>query len=406
MPTNLKNKNLRVAYAQAVYDQKEIDSVISVLRQHREAMGREVNKFETKIARLFGKKHAVMVNSGSSALILALELLRLPKGSEIITPVLTFSTTVAPIIKAGLIPVFVDVEEGKYVIDVNKIESLITKKTKALIIPLLLGSVPDMQKLQRLAKRHRLFLIEDACDTLGPTFNLRPTGKYSDITVTSFYGSHIITAAGNGGMIMVNNPLWKDRLRVLRGWGRSSAIFSESEDIKKRFKGKVGGKPYDAKFIFEDIGYNFLPSEIGAAFGNVQLGKFIKFRHKREVNFKTLSAFFKQYGQFFILPFQHPRVRTQWLAFPLTIKKSAPFSRLEITTFLEKNNVQTRPVLTGNLLKQPGFKNIIYKSKNNKFPVADEITDNSFVIGCHQGLEKAHLDKVMSLFSDFLKHYL
>jgi len=400
-----QNARIRIPYALSVYDEKEIRRVVKVLKEHRSNMGIETQEFEKNVAKCFGKKYGVMVNSGSSANLLALELLNLPKGSEIITPILTFSTTIAPMVKKGLVPVFTDVEEGKYIVNVNQIEKLITKKTKALMIPLLFGNVPDMEKLAKIAKKYNLFFIEDSCDTLGAIYKKKPTGKYSDITTTSFFGSHIITAGGNGGMIMVNNPKWKDRLKVLRGWGRSSSIFSESEDISKRFKAKLGKIPYDAKFLFDEIGYNFLPVEMCAAFGNEQIKKLPAFRKTREKNFKNLKNFFEKYEKYFILPIQEKNIKTQWLAFPLTIRDNAPFTRLEITTFLEKNNVQTRPIFTGNILKHPGFKEIQKRLNSEGYSITNEVMERGFVIGCHHGLEKIHIDVIKKLFEKFLNQY-
>lgn len=403
----MKNKpgNLRVPYALAVHDDKETQRVTAVLNEHRTNTGKETEGFEKSVAGLFGKQFGVMVNSGSSGNLLAFEILNLPQNSEVITPLLTFSTTIAPLIKKNLIPVFADVEEGTYIINLDEVESLITKKTKALMIPLLLGNVPDMQRLRDISKKHKLYLIEDSCDTLGATFNNKPTGIYSDISVTSFFGSHIITAGGAGGMILVDNPLWRDKAKVLRGWGRSSSIFQESEDLNKRFGTKIDAIPYDAKFIFEDIGYNFLPAEICSAFGNAQIEKLDNFRKKREQNFNFLYLFFSQYDKFFILPKQDKRATTQWLAFPLTIRKNAPFSRLEITKFLETNNIQTRPVFTGNILRQPGFKNIRHRIIKKSHYFADEIMERGFVVGCHQGLEREHLEKLSDIFSAFLRKY-
>jgi CDP-6-deoxy-D-xylo-4-hexulose-3-dehydrase len=394
--------NLRIPYGLSVYNDKEIQRVIKVLKQHRSNMGIETLEFEQRVSRQFSKKYGIMVNSGSSANLLAFELLNLPPGSEVITPLLTFSTTIAPLIQKKLVPVFIDVEEGKYTININDVEKMITKKTKALMIPLLLGNVPDMEKLSRIAKKYNLYLIEDSCDTLGAKFKGKATGKYSDISVTSFFGSHIITAGGNGGMIMVNSEKWRDRLKVLRGWGRSSSLFSESEDLSKRFKVALDGIPYDAKFIFEEIGYNFLPSEMGAAFGNEQMKKLPSFRKIREENFELLSRFFKKYERFFILPQQDKNVRTQWLAFPLTIRKDAPFTRFEIIKYLEENNVQTRPIFTGNILKQPGFKKITHKISGGGYFATNEIMKRGFVIGCHHGLEDKHLKKLEELFNFFL----
>ena len=336
----LTSQPLRVTYAMAVHDEKETARVVKVMNEHRTIIGRETKEFEESVAVLFGKKYGIMVNSGSSANLLAVELMNFPAGSEIITPLLTFATTVAPLVQKGLVPVFVDVIPGTYQIDIDQIEKLITKKTKALFIPLLLGNVPDMARLRSIAKKHKLLFVEDSCDTLGATFEGKPSGTYSDISTTSFYGSHIITAGGTGGMILMNMDKWRDRAKVLRGWGRSSSFFSESEDIKIRFGRKIDGIDYDGKFIFDEIGYNFLPAEICSAFGNEQLKKLTTFRKAREKNFSQLLKFFSSYEDFFILPKQDKRVRTQWLAFPLTIKKEAPFSRLEIMTYLEENNVQ------------------------------------------------------------------
>lgn len=396
---------LRITYGLAVHDDKETKRVVKVLSEHRTIMGPEVEEFEKGVAKIFDKKFGIMVNSGSSANLLAFELLRLPPGSEVITPLLTFATTVMPIIKCGLVPVFADVEEGKYIINVDEVEQLITKKTKALMIPLLLGNVPDMKRLRQVAKRHDLYFVEDSCDTLGATFDGIPTGTFSDISTTSFYGSHIITAGGNGGMILVNNSSWNDRLRVLRGWGRSSSIFKESESIEKRFRTKIDDIEYDAKFIFEEIGYNFVPSEIGAAFGNVQLDKLNGFKKTREKNFKRLSKFFKKYEGLFILPLQEDNIRTQWLAYPLTIRADALFTRKEITTYLEERNVQTRPIFTGNILKQPGFKNISHRLIRKKAYVTDDVMQRSFVFGCHHGLTDEHLDRLEELFTEFLEKF-
>src|SRR6266403_3984019 len=400
-----QKKGLRVSYAKAVHGEQEKKRVNAVLDENRTIMGKETQEFEERSAKYFGKKYGILVNSGSSAIILALELLNLPKGSEVITPLLTFSTTVAPLFRAGLIPVFADVTPGTYNINVDQVEKLITKKTKALLIPLLLGNLPDIQKLSKIAKKHNLFFIEDSCDTFGATFNKKPSGYYSDISVTSFYVSHIITAGGGGGMIMVNNTKWKDRAKVLRGWGRSSSLYSESEAIEDRFKAKLGGVQYDAKFLFDEIGYNFLFPEIGAAFCNAQLDQLPLFRKKREHAFATFLKFFKRYENFFILPIQDSRVQTQWLAFPLTITKNAPFTRLELVTYLEMNNIQTRPIFSGNILKQPAFKKIKHKIDKNGDAVTDEVMRRGMLVACHQGLDDTQIKRIQEVFSSFLQKY-
>ncbi|MBI4454632.1 MAG: aminotransferase class I/II-fold pyridoxal phosphate-dependent enzyme [Acidobacteria bacterium] len=401
-----ESRSLRVPYGLSVHGSEEISAVVKVLRGNT-AVGPKMREFERRIAKLFGKRHGVMVNSGSSANLLALELLSLPTGSEIITPLLTFATTVAPIVQKGLIPVFVDVGLETYVVDPDEVERRITGRTRALMIPSLLGNVPDMRRLRDVARRHKVHFIEDSCDTLGATYESRPTGSYSEISTTSFYGSHIINGAGGGGLICVNNRHWAKRLLVLRGWGRQSSLFGEkgeSEDIKNRFRFRVDGAPYDAKFIFSEIGYNFLPLEVSAAFALVQLKKLRRFIARRKQCFARLMKFFSSYSDFFILPKQTPACRTVWLAFPLIIRKEAPFSRLEIVTFLEKRNIQTRPVFTGNILKQPGFKNIPRKI-SGEYPNTDFIMRNAFVVGCHQGLSEQQTGYLEQQFAGFLKRF-
>jgi len=400
---------LRVPTALAVFGKPEIRAVNEVLSNPtRIAPGNAVKEFERRIARLFSKKYGVMVNSGSSANLLALSVLNLPRGSEVITPVLTFATTVAPIVQKGLVPVFVDVKEGTYLANLDQIEPLITKKTKALMIPSLIGNIPDLSRLQMIARKYKLYLIEDSCDTIGATFEGKPTGYYTDISITSFYASHIITTAGAGGMVCFNDPKLARRALVMSSWGRESTLFGtyeKSEDIKKRFSGTLDGGRYDAKFIFSEIGYNFQSAELNGAFGLQQLNRLKEFIKRRQSNFSELIKFFKQYQRFFVLPRQDARVKTNWLIFPLLIKEGTPFSRYELTKYLEENNIQTRPVFTGDILKQPAFQKIKYRGLKNGYPVADQVMKSAFLIGCHQGLEKKHLRYLKKTFVDFLENY-
>jgi len=401
MATDLDN--LRVPYGLAVHDHEEENAVLEVIKNHKTIMGEKVSKFENKIATLFGKQFGIMVNSGSSANLLTFEILDIPENAEIITPILTFPTTLSPIIKKGLVPVFVDVEPETYVVNIDQVEQSITDKTKALMIPSLLGNVPDLKRLREIADDNNLIFVEDSADTLGATFDGIPTGKFSDISTTSFYGSHIITAAGEGGMICCNNKKWDKKFRILRGWGRTSAI-NESEKLEDRFNIKLDDIPYDSKFIFEEIGYNFLPSEISAAFGLIQLQKLKKFAEIRQRNFEKLYSFFLS-TKFFNLPRKLPQVETSWLAFPLTINSDAPFTRLELVKYLELNGIQTRPVFTGNILRQPAFKKINYDKhiSVNDFQVANNIMKNSFLIGCNHGLNDQHINKIQQTFLSFLQ---
>lgn len=403
-------KTMRIPYALAVYGKEERKAVADVLRNPlRIVPGERSRIFESRIAALFDKKHGIMVNSGSSANLLAVDSLALPKGSEVLTPALTFATTLAPLIQLGLTPVLADVVPGTYQINIKQLESRITKRTKAIMVPLLIGNVPDMVKLRAIAKKHKLFFIEDSCDALGAKFAGRPTGYYSDVSTTSFYASHIITAAGSGGMVSFRDQNLARRALIRANWGRESTLFGlfeKSEDLRKRFAGVIDGEPYDAKFIFSELGYNFQSSELNAAFGLEQLRRLPVFFAKRERNFAALLSFFKKYERFFVLPEQDKKTKTAWLAFPLTIRENAPFTRHKITAFLEAQNVQTRPIFTGNVMRQPAFKGLLEK-RNEKynFPVADGIMRRGFLIGCHHGLGTAHLKRLQSVFKTFLDRY-
>ena len=397
------NDELRVPYGMAVHDTEEENAVLEIIKNKKTIMGDKVKQFEKEVSTLFGKELGIMVNSGSSANLLAFEVLDIPENSEIITPILTFATTLSPIIKKGLTPVFVDVEPETYIVNIDQIEESITSKTKALMIPSLLGNVPDMKRLRKITDDNNLIFIEDSADTLGATFDNVPTGKFSDVSTTSFYGSHIITAAGEGGMICCNDKKMDEKCRILRGWGRSSAI-NESEKIEDRFSIELDSIPYDSKFIFAEMGYNFLPTEISATFGLVQLKKLNKFAQIRQKNFEILNSFFMN-EKFFKLPKQLPQVKTSWLAFPLTINSDAPFSRIEIVKYLESHGIQTRPVFTGNVLRQPAFKEISYKNMGGEFDVANNIMKNSFLIGCNHGLNDEHLEKIKVTFKLFLDKF-
>ncbi len=396
--------DIHVPYGKSVHGEEEIEAVVKVLRSSTQ-MGYHVRTMEECVAKLFAKKHGLMLNSGSSANYLAIELLGLQKGDEVITPALTFSTTVAPLVRNGIIPAFVDVEEGTYNLDASKVEAMITPKTKALFVPNLIGNLPDWRILSELAKKYNLKVVEDSADTLGATIDGKSTGVFSDISTTSFYGSHVINCAGNGGMICLNDDELYTRGKLLRSWGRSSSLFVESEKIENRFNVYIDDIQYDAKFVFEEPGYNFEPSEMGAAFGLVQLNKLQKNIEIREQNFNTLYNFFKQYEEYFIIPKQLPGSRTGWLAFALTVRNNAPFTRTEMQIFLEKRNIQTRTVFTGNILRQPGFKNVERKENGVGYPESDKVMKGGILLGCHHGMTTEMLDHLMNTTADFISSH-
>jgi len=394
----------KIYYGRAVYDNKEIKAVLNVLKNKSLTLidGENVKKLEKNVSKMFGKKYGLMVNSGSSANLLGLSSFNFKKGSEVITPNLTFSTTVAPIYQLGLIPHFIGVEKNKFVADTLQIEKCINKKTVAIMIPNLLGNIADWKNINSIAKRYKLKVIEDSADTIGYTVNKKNTGKYSDVTTNSFYASHIINGAGTGGIVCFNDYKLYEKAKLLRGWGRSSATFNESESPEKRFNVKVSGIDYDAKYIFSELGYNFLPSEISAAFALEQLKKLKNNIEIRNRNFKKLELFFENYKQFFKLPEQYKNVKTPWLAFPLVIKKNKFFNRKELQIYFEKNNIQTRTIFTGNILKQPVMKNKIYKYNSKCNEVANDVMKNGILLGCHQGLSLADINVICTKFKKFL----
>ena len=396
----------QISYAKTVYGQEEIDAVIKCLSESTQ-MGNYSRKFEKKIAHLFDKKHCLYVNSGSSALYIGVEAFGFPSGSEIITPALTFSTSVGCIVKNNLIPVFVDVEPLTYCIDVSQIEAQITDNTVAILAPNLMGNLCDWPKIRTIADKYNLIVIEDSADTLGAKINNKSSGFYSDMSITSFYGSHIINCAGNGGALAINDDKVMERAKLLRSWGRSSSLFDEqSEKIENRFNVKLEGIDYDAKFVFEKIGYNLEGNEVGAAFGLTQLEKLNINIETRKKNFKRQCDFFSKYPNYFLNPQETKNIETAWLAFPLLIKKDAPFQRKELQIFLEKQNIQTRVVFTGNVIRQPMCKGIKFKVVEEGCPNADEVMKSGILLPIHHGLTEEMFNRLHLKIEEFISEFV
>jgi CDP-6-deoxy-D-xylo-4-hexulose-3-dehydrase len=392
----------QISYAKTVYGQEEIDAVVKCLSESTQ-MGNYSRKFEKKIAEVFSKKHCLYVNSGSSALYIGVEAYEFLPGSEVITPALTFSTSVGCIVKNKLVPVFVDVEPLTYCIDVSQIESQITNKTVAILAPNLMGNLCDWPKIRSIADKYNLIVIEDSADTLGALINEKSSGFFSDMSITSFYGSHIINCAGNGGALAINDDKVMERAKLLRSWGRSSSLFDEkSEKIENRFNVQLEGIDYDAKFVFEKIGYNLEGNEVGAAFGLAQLKKLNSNIEIRQKNFKRQCNFFLRYPDYFLNPIETNNCHTAWLAFPLLIKKDAPFTRREMQIYLEKQNIQTRVVFTGNILRQPMSKGMKFKVIDGGCPNADDVMKYGILLPIHHGLTEEMFERFHSTIEDFI----
>ncbi len=394
-----------ISYAKTVYGKEEIDAVIKCLNESTQ-MGKYSREFEKRIAKLFAKKYCLYVNSGSSALYLGVEALNLPEGSEVITPSLTFSTSVGCLVKNNLIPVFVDVDLLTYCIDCDQIENYISEKTKAILAPNLLGNLCDWIKIRKIADKYNLIVIEDSADTLGSTINDKSSGFYSDVSITSFYGSHIINCAGNGGALAVNDKNILSEAKLLRSWGRSSSLFDEkSESIENRFNVSLEEIEYDAKFVFERVGYNLEGNELGASFGLAQLKNLNNNIKVRNENFKRQYDFFEEKKEFFTNPLQKPSHNTAWLAYPILIKESAPFTRREFQIYLEERNIQTRVVFTGNILRQPMTKNIKKRYNPEGYPNSDLIMKQGVLLPVHHGLTEDMFCRLHETINNFLAKF-
>lgn len=394
----------RVVYARSVHDEAEINAVLEVLRAGPLGLkiGKNVAEMERRVAELYGKRLGVMCNSGSSALYLAVELLDLPTGSEVITSPLTFSTDVAPLVRAGLVPVFADVEPDTYNIDVSKLEQLVTDKTRAVLIPNLAGNAPDWDAIRDIADRHGLKVVEDSCDCIGTTLRGTPTGLRSDITVTSFAMAHIITCAGNGGMVCLNDEQLRDKALLLRRWGRRSEphLFG-SAGTGRVFREDLDGIAYDNDFIFDVLPWNFEPSELGAAFGLQQLAKLEKNYTRRAEIFHAYNAAFGTYPDLFSLPRQLEEFHTAWLCYPVLIRSEAGFERSDLQESMESAGIDTRTVWSGNVTRHPMMRGVTYRVPEGGLPVADEVFQRGMSLGMSHGTTQEELDHVVASIHAF-----
>jgi len=402
LKNNQQTINKKILYAEAVFGDEEKKAVLKSMDNKWLASGPLVKEFEKKVASLFGKKYGIAVNSGSSANLVALQSIPVEKGSEVITPACTFSTTVSSIVHAGLVPVFIDSVIGRYTIDEDLVEKAIGPKTKVIMVPQLVGGVCDMPKLRKIAKKYKLILIDDSCDTIAPYIKDKQAATYSDLTTTSFYGSHIITALGYGGMVMTDSEVIRDAIIVMRDWGR---IGNDKEEFKKRFDFEIDGIPYDSKFLYSRLGYNLKMNEAAAAFGLEQLKKLKKFLKIRNNNFQQLTSYFSKYQNWFYIPQLLDGAKTNWLAFPLTVKKKAPFKRYDFLKHMESKGIQTRVLFSGNITRHPVYKDIKFRVVG-KLTNADEIMASSLLFGCHQALTKKDIRYVCASADEFFKKYL
>ncbi|MFA5284779.1 MAG: lipopolysaccharide biosynthesis protein RfbH, partial [Smithellaceae bacterium] len=357
-------------------------------------------------------KHCLLTNSGSSANLLAVSALTSPRlgrrrlrpGDEVITTACGFPTTLNPIIQNNLVPVFVDVELGTYNIQTDALEKAITKKTKAICIAHTLGNPADIDKICRIARKHRLWFVEDNSDALGSRYKGRFTGTFGHMASLSFYPAHHITM-GEGGAVLTDDPLLKRILLSLRDWGRDCWCEPGYDDTcKKRFSQKFGGLPlgYDHKYIYSHIGYNLKTTDIQAAIGVAQLVKLPDFIEARKRNFRFFRNHLNKFGRYLVLPKATHGSQPSWFGFPIFIKEDAGFTRNEIVAFLDKNKIATRMLFGGNLLKQPAYEHIRYRTYG-QLKNTDLVMNNLFWIGVFPGLRTPQLKYICHTFDRFFK---
>jgi len=381
----------KVFYAEANYSDEEIESVLDVLKNNRLALmcGKNVKKLEDKVAKIFNKEFGLMTNSGSSANLIGVQSLNLEKGTKVITPALTFSTTVSPLVQSGLIPLFIDVEKETMQMNTSLLKEISLEGVSAICVPNLIGNVANWEEIYQFAKENNLKTIEDSADTIGYKYKT-DIKNWSDVSTTSFYASHVVTGAGFGGMTCFSDKENYDLGLSLRGWGRRSSLYGETEDYERRFNTKIDGMNYDDKYIFDDIAYNFLPSEISAAFALVQMKNLRKNLKNRLENYNYLKKNLSVSDNFFI-PLSYENVETGWLAFPVILQNKLASKRKEVQIFLEKAGIQTRTIFTGNILRQPVAKKFKWESYGN-FSVSDNIMKSGILLGCHNKQTKDKMD--------------
>jgi CDP-4-dehydro-6-deoxyglucose reductase, E1 len=392
--------------AGAYHDEREIEAVVEVLRTSMLDIGASVEQLEARVAALLAKQHGVMVNSGSSALRLAIDLLGLERGDEIITSPLTFSTDIAPMVQSGIVPVFVDIDPRTYQLDVDQIAEMIGPRTRAILTPNLCGNCPDWDAIRAIADEHGLNVVEDSCDVLDSWQRGSRTGTRSDITVTSFARSHAMTAGGNGGMVGVDDPDLHDLCLSLRRWGRRSEsyLFGSRKGMTDRFGPLADGTPYDLIFVFDTIGYNFEPSEMGAAYGLVQLDKLDGFNQQRRDNWQRLDDFMATRTGVTSARTTDD-TDTTWMRFCFTVDDDAPFDRTQAQQFLADQGVATRMVWTGNILRQPGFAAIEHRAPATGLPHCDHIMDHALSLPIHHGLDADHMGFITTALDDLFSEF-
>jgi CDP-6-deoxy-D-xylo-4-hexulose-3-dehydrase len=401
-----------VRYAGRVFDEREMVNLVDASLDFWLTAGRYADEFESGFAEYFGLSDAILVNSGSSANLVALTTLtspmlgekRLRPGDEVITAAAGFPTTVAPIVQNGLVPVFVDVEIGTYNVLPSQVEEALSPKTRAIFLAHTMGNPFNLTSIMDLAQKNDLWVIEDNCDALGSRYQDRLTGTFGNIASTSFYPAHHITM-GEGGCVVTDSEDLARIARSFRDWGRDCYCSGgENNTCGKRFTQQFGSLPYgyDHKYVYSHIGYNLKVTDMQAAVGVAQLEKLDSFIGKRKANFKTIYSGLKRYEECLILPEATPGSDPSWFGFLISIRPGAGFTRNDLTGYLEQNGIETRNLFSGNLTRQPAYINI-RKRQVGELTNTDFVMNNTFFVGVFPGLDAPRIEYMLDCFNKFFR---
>jgi len=406
----------RVHYASRVYDERELTNAVDTVLDFWLTAGPMVGAFEDGLARFLNLHHVLAVNSGSSANLIAVTTLcsrrlerPLEPGDEVITPAVGFPTTVAPIVQNRLVPVFVDCQLGTYNLDPEQLEPALSDRTRALFFAHTLGNPVEMGSVMEFARAHDLYVIEDTCDALGTTYDGQTVGTFGDLGTLSFYPAHHITT-GEGGAVVTDGPNLARIAQSVRDWGRDCQCRYDSPPTGacgRRFEWEIPGldEPYDHRYLYVEIGYNLKMTDVQAAIGLAQLEKLPDFVAARKRNFARLYEGLKPYEEFLILPAWSERADPSWFAFPITVRPGVPFTRRDLTTFLEQQSIETRLLFAGNVVRQPGYRHIEHRAVGD-LPNSDLVLRSTFFVGVYPGLDDARIAYMLETFADFFQSFV
>ena len=404
----------KVNYAGRKFDEKELVNLVNSSLDFWLTEGRHSEEFAEKIAEFLDIDNVFLVNSGSSANLVAFSSLtskklgerRLKPGDEVISVAAGFPATVTPIIQNQCVPVFIDIKIPTYDINIEMMEKAITEKTKCIFLAHTLGNPFNIDAVMELAKKYNLWVIEDNCDSFGSKYRDKYTGTFGHISTISFYPAHHITT-GEGGAVCTNDPILAKIIKSFRDWGRDCYCGpGENNTCGKRFSQKFGELPlgYDHKYVYSEIGYNLKMTDMQAAIGSAQMDKLPEFCEKRKENFEKYNAIFEKYSQYFILPKATEDSDPAWFSYIITVKEDAPFKRDEITNYLNNNLIETRNLFAGNMAKQPGFIGHNFRIAET-LENTDFVMNNTFFLGTYPGNTEPKMDYIKKIIDKFMGQY-